>query len=110
MEKEKFDENKMKELIIEEREIIEDMSLLFKMFSDPTRLRILQILMNGKMNVCEIATALKMTQSAISHQLATLKMATLVKASKIGKEVFYQLSDDHVVKILHMGREHVLEE
>lgn len=109
MDEKRIDENKMKEIIVEEREIIEDMALLFKMFADPTRLRILQVLMNCKMNVCEIASALKMTQSAISHQLATLKMATLVKSSKNGKEVFYSLADDHVIKILHMGREHVLE-
>lgn len=103
------DENKLRTIVVEEDEVVEDMALLFKMFADPTRLRILHVLKNCDMNVCEIAAALEMTHSAISHQLATLKMANLVKSKKNGKEVFYSLADDHVNKILDMGREHVLE-
>ena len=93
-----------------ENETTQDMAVLFKMFADATRLKILQSLINTELNVCEIAYLLNMTHSAISHQLATLKMANLVKARKSGKEVYYYLSDEHVEMIIKMGKEHVMEE
>ena len=92
-----------------DNETIYDMSLLFKMFSDPTRIKILYALHEKSLNVCEISHLLNMTHSAISHQLATLKMANLVKGSKAGKEVYYSLIDEHVASILSIGKEHVLE-
>lgn len=88
---------------------ISDMALLFKMFADPTRLKIMQALLNEQLNVCEIAYLLNMTHSAISHQLSTLKMANLVKANKVGKEVYYSLSDEHVSQIISIGLKHTLE-
>lgn len=93
-----------------EDDAIYDMSLLFKMFADPTRIKILTVLKEGSLNVCEISFILKMTHSAISHQLATLKMANLVKGEKVGKEVYYSLIDDHVSSLLSIGLEHVMEE
>lgn len=81
----------------------------FKAFSDKTRLRILSALSFEELCVCDIATLLNMTQSAISHQLRFLKQARLVKSRKSGKTVFYSLCDDHIVTILAQGIEHVQE-
>ena len=100
---------KIKEVILLDNDTIYDMSLLYKMFADPTRIKILYALSEKSLNVCEISYLLKMTHSAISHQLATLKMANLVKGIKIGKEVYYSLIDEHVSSILSIGKEHVLE-
>lgn len=104
-----INDDKVKEVELLDNETIYDMSLLFKMFSDPTRIKILYALSEKDLNVCEISYLLDMTHSAISHQLATLKMANLVKGKKIGKEVYYSLIDDHVASILSIGKEHVLE-
>lgn len=100
---------KIEEIELLENETIYDMSLLFKMFSDPTRIKILYALHEKSLNVCEISYLLDMTHSAISHQLATLKMANLVKGVKVGKEVYYSLIDSHVASILSIGKEHVIE-
>lgn len=81
----------------------------FKAFSDKTRLRILSALSFEELCVCDIATLLNMTQSAISHQLRFLKQARLVKSRKSGKTVYYSLCDDHIVTILAQGIEHVQE-
>lgn len=90
-------------------DVTEQMSVLFKMFADSTRLKIMQVLLNNELNVCEIAYLLNMTHSAISHQLATLKMTNLVKSRKNGKEVYYSLSDEHVSSIIAIGKEHIME-
>ena len=90
--------------------VIEEMALLYKMFADSTRLKILSILQYCELNVCEIASLLNMTHSAISHQLATLKIVNLVKSRKNGKEVYYSLADSHIHSILAVGKEHVMEE
>jgi ArsR family transcriptional regulator len=82
---------------------------LFKIFSDPTRLRILQVLFRQELCVCDIAQALDMTQSAISHQLRILKQSHLVKFRREGKTIYYSLADSHVSTILAQGLEHVLE-
>ena len=100
---------KIKEVALLDNETIYDMSLLYKMFADPTRIKILYALSERSLNVCEISYLLKMTHSAISHQLATLKMANLVKGVKVGKEVYYSLIDEHVSLILSIGKEHVME-
>ena len=104
-----INDQKLKDIDLLEDDTIYDMSLLFKMFADPTRIKILYALSNKEMNVCEISYLLNMTHSAISHQLATLKMANLVKGVKAGKEVYYSLIDEHVSSILSIGKEHVLE-
>ena len=92
------DENKLYEL-----------ANLFKMFGDPTRAKILSCLQVRDMYVCEIAEALGMTVSAVSHQLRVLRGAKLVKGTKEGKEVKYSLDDDHVTKIMECGLAHVNE-
>lgn len=82
---------------------------LFKIFGDPTRLRILHVLSDRELCVCDIAEGLDMTQSAISHQLRVLKQSRLVKFRRDGKTIYYSLADDHVHTILAQGLEHVLE-
>ena len=86
-----------------------DLSELFKLFGDSTRIKILYCLFASEMCVCDIATLLEMSQSAISHQLAVLKRSKLVSARREGKTVFYALADDHVRTILNQGIEHVTE-
>ena len=95
---------------IDKVKIFDTMSRFFKTFADETRLKIICALDGvGSMCVCDIAVALQMTKSAISHQLRILRQSKLVKARKSGKEVFYSLADDHVVKIFEMAIEHVAE-
>ena len=86
-----------------------DMADLFKIFGDSTRIKILSLLFENELCVCDIATVLKMTQSAISHQLKILKTAKLVKSKKDGKTVFYSLADSHVHTIIAQGKEHLEE-
>ena len=85
------------------------MADLFKIFGDYTRIRILFVLFESEVCVCDLAQALDMTQSAISHQLKALKNARLVKSRRDGKTVFYSLADDHVKTIIDQGLEHILE-
>ena len=82
---------------------------LFKVFGDPTRIRILFVLFEAEVCVCDLARALNMTQSAVSHQLRILKQSRLVKNRREGKSVFYSLADDHVRTVSAQGREHILE-
>ena len=86
-----------------------DLTELFRIFGDSTRVRILYVLFEAEMCVCDIAALLGMTQSAISHQLRALKTVRLVKARREGKTVFYSLADDHVKTIINQGLEHVAE-
>ncbi len=86
-----------------------DLAELYKIFGDSTRIRILYVLTEEEMCVCDIAAALNMTVSAISHQLRILKNAKLVKYRRDGKRVLYAPDDDHVCKILSLGLEHVQE-
>lgn len=86
------------------------LSLLFKVFGDDTRVRILLSLLNKELCVCDISNLLNMTHSAISHQLKVLRDMDLVKTRKEGKEVYYSLGDSHVEVILNIGIEHIMEE
>ena len=86
-----------------------DLAELFKVFGDSTRIRILYLLFESEMCVCDIAQLLGMTQSAISHQLQTLKKSKLVKYRRQGKTVFYSLADAHVRAIIGQGMEHISE-
>ena len=89
-----------------EEEILYDLAELFKVFGDSTRIKILYVLFQSEMCVCDI---LNMSQSAISHQLRVLKQAQLVKYRREGKTVFYSLADAHVNTILNQGLEHIEE-
>lgn len=90
-----------------EEEMLYDLAELFKVFGDSTRIKILYVLLESEMCVCDIAELLNMTQSAISHQLRVLKQSSLVKFRREGKTVFYSLADAHVVTILNQGMDHV---
>ncbi len=92
-----------------EEDKLYDLAELFKVFGDSTRIRILYVLFEAELCVCDIAQTLNMTQSAISHQLKILKQSRLVKNRREGKQVFYSLADDHVRTIIDQGREHVEE-
>ncbi len=80
---------------------------LFKAFGDVTRIRILSALIISEMCVCDLAASLRMTQSAISHQLRVLKQEDLVKFRRDGKTVYYSLKDDHVKTIFQQGLKHI---
>ena len=86
-----------------------DLSELFKVFGDSTRIRILFVLFEEELCVCDIAKCLNMTQSAVSHQLKILKNSHLVKSRREGKQIMYALDDDHVRTIIAMGIEHIEE-
>ena len=86
-----------------------DLAELFKVFGDSTRIRILFVLFEAEVCVCDLAKELNMTQSAISHQLRILKANKLVNSRREGKSVFYSLADGHVRTIIAQGREHIEE-
>ena len=86
-----------------------DLAELFKVFGDSTRIKILYVLFESEMCVCDIARLLSMSQSAISHHLKLLKQSKLVNFRKEGKSVVYFLADDHVRTVLDQGMEHVQE-
>lgn len=88
-------------------EIIESLSKLFKVFGDPTRIKILWALNVHELCVLDICKVLGMTKSAVSHQLSTLKETKLVRARREGKEAYYSLEDEHVKEIFETGIIHV---
>lgn len=94
---------------MEALETVKNLSDLFKVLGDTTRLRILEVLTEGELAVGEIADQLQMTTSAISHQLRLLKSNKLVKNRRDGKNILYSLDDQHVLEILTIGLEHVKE-
>lgn len=96
------------ETMPEETELY-DLAELFKVFGDSTRIRILFVLFEAEVCVCDLAQVLNMTQSAISHQLRILKQNKLVKSRREGRSIFYSLADDHVRTIIAQGREHIEE-
>jgi len=99
---------KVEQVLPDEQELL-DLAEFFKVFGDSTRIKILYVLSQSEMCVCDIATLLQMGQSAISHQLRILKQMRLVKFRREGKTVFYSLSDNHIQTILAQGMEHVNE-
>ena len=90
-------------------ESLYDLAELYKVFGDSTRIKILYVLFEAEMCVCDIAALLGMTVSAISHQLRVLKSARLVRYRREGKTMFYALVDDHVRTILGQGMDHIME-
>lgn len=86
-----------------------DLAELFKVFGDSTRIRILFVLFEAEVCVCDLAEVLNMTQSAISHQLKILRQNKLVKSRREGKSIFYSLADEHVRTIIAQGCEHLEE-
>lgn len=89
--------------------LIADLSDMFKIFGDQTRVKILMALESGELCVCDIAAVMDMSQSAISHQLRVLKQSNIVKTRRQGKVVYYSISDDHVKEIFDIAIVHVQE-
>ena len=87
-----------------------DLAELFKTFGDSTRIRILFVLFEAEVCVCDLAETLHMTQSAISHQLKILKQNKLIKSRREGKSIFYSLADNHVKTIIAQGMDHIEED
>ena len=79
----------------------------FQALSDPTRVRLISALSQVELCVCDLAAVLGMTQSAVSHQLRSLRDLRLVKARKEGREVFYMLDDEHIRQLFQLGLDHV---
>ena len=105
-------EESLKERLLSELpelDIFHQMAQLYKTFGDATRLRIMYLLLQKEMIVCDIAACLNMTHSAISHQLAVLKSLNLVKYRKEGKQVKYSLADYHVSILIATAYEHISE-
>ncbi|MEE1356857.1 MAG: metalloregulator ArsR/SmtB family transcription factor [Clostridia bacterium] len=90
-------------------ETLLDLSEFFRVFGDSTRIKILYVLFESEMCVCDIARLVSMTQSAISHQLKILRQMRLIKSRRQGKTVFYSLADEHVRSIIFGGMEHISE-
>ncbi|OUQ81162.1 metalloregulator ArsR/SmtB family transcription factor [Flavonifractor sp. An100] len=95
--------------LLPQDEVLYDLAELFKIFGDSTRVKILYALLEGELCVCDIASLMEVTQSAVSHQLRVLKGSKLVKSRRKGKTVYYSLADEHVISILSQGMEHILE-
>lgn len=100
--------DKVKKNMPEVRDIL-SLSNFYKIMGDPTRIKILWILRDFELCVCDISEILNMNQSAISHQLKLLRITGLVKFRKEGKVVYYSLADDHVKDIFNIGLEHIKE-
>ncbi|WP_294374464.1 helix-turn-helix transcriptional regulator [uncultured Slackia sp.] len=92
-----------------DEELLYDLADLFKVFADTTRIKILYALMGRELSVSDLAEVIGATQSAVSHQLRTLKQAHLVKFQRDGKNVIYSLSDDHVYTMIAQGMTHICE-
>jgi len=104
-------EEKVEEIlkVMPEEEKIKELAEFYKVFGDATRVKILYVLLESEMCVCDLAAILKMTQSAISHQLRVLKQMKLVKNRRDGKTVYYSLADGHIQNIISQGMEHIME-
>jgi len=96
--------------VMPENSQFRNLSSLYKMFADPTRLKIMWALSKERMCVCDLAVLLGMTKSAVSHQLKSLRLTNLVHNQKEGKNVYYSLTDKHVLEMLKNGFEHSEEE
>ncbi|MBQ8296302.1 MAG: winged helix-turn-helix transcriptional regulator [Ruminococcus sp.] len=95
--------------VMPDEAVLYEAAELLKVFGDSTRIRIIFVLCQSEMCVCDIAKLLGMTQSAISHQLRVLKQARLVSSRRDGKTIYYSLADDHVKTIFYYAMEHVME-
>lgn len=100
--------NSVRKRILDEETLLL-MSDFYKALSDSTRMKIIDVLYEGELCVCDISVLINMTKSTTSHQLKYLKDMNLIKSRKKGKEVFYSLADKHVVEVFEISKEHILE-
>jgi ArsR family transcriptional regulator, lead/cadmium/zinc/bismuth-responsive transcriptional repressor len=80
---------------------------LFRAFSDTSRVRILSALIGGEMNISALAEAVGISESAVSHHMRGLRQMHIVKARRDGKEVYYQVDDEHIIAVFQQGINHV---
>lgn len=99
---------RLREVMLEQDQY-QELGTLFKMFADPTRLKILSLLFHEELCVCDMAQACEMTHSAVSHQLSVLRANRIIKYRREGKNVFYSLDDAHIQMIFDAGLAHILE-
>lgn len=92
-----------------EKEKVQDLADIFKLFADETRLRIICAILNTELCVCDLCELLDLNQSAVSHQLQLLRSSKLVKYRKEGKQVYYSLKDEHIESIIKMALAHIME-
>ncbi len=92
-----------------DEEMMQSLAEFYKIFGEPTRIKILCVLFQSELCVCDLAEVTGMTQSAVSHQLRVLKQMKLVKNRREGKTVYYSLADGHIQSILNQGMEHIAE-
>lgn len=92
-----------------DRKEMQDLSEIFKLFADETRLRIICAILNTELCVCDLCELLDLNQSAVSHQLQLLRSSKLVKYRKEGKQVYYSLQDEHIESIIKMALAHIME-
>lgn len=92
-----------------DRENLQDLSVMFKLLADETRLRIICAILNTELCVCDLCELLNLNQSAVSHQLQLLRSSKLVKYRKEGKQVYYSLKDKHIESIIKMALVHITE-
>ena len=97
---------KVREQMLEEKHL-STVSDFFKVLGDETRMKIIYALSRGELCVTDLAVALEMTQSAVSHQLKLLRMANQVKSRRDGKSIYYSLDDQHVIDILNEALTHI---
>jgi DNA-binding transcriptional ArsR family regulator len=90
-------------------ETAQSLAETFKVLGDPTRVRILDVLSRAELCVCDLASLVGMSESAVSHQLRLLRSMRLVRARRDGRMVFYALDDDHIVRLFNEGMRHVQE-
>jgi ArsR family transcriptional regulator, lead/cadmium/zinc/bismuth-responsive transcriptional repressor len=88
---------------------VQEIAATFSVLGDPTRVRILDALTGGELCVCDIATLVDISESAVSHQLRLLRGMRLVRARRAGRQVFYTLDDQHIVELLRLAVTHVQE-
>ena len=96
-------------LVMPDDEVLYELADLFRVFGDSSRIKILYALHDSELCVQDLANAVQLSQSAVSHQLRVLKSSKLVKFRREGKTVYYSLADEHVVRILSQGMEHIEE-
>ena len=99
---------KVKKRVLDEETLL-SMADFYKALSDSTRIKIIDVLYEGELCVCDISVLINMTKSATSHQLRYLKEMNLIKSRKQGKEMFYSLADSHIIKVFEISKSHVLE-
>lgn len=86
---------------------VEHLAQLFRTLGDPSRIKILSLLMRSEMNVVSLAEAVGISEPAVSHHLRGLRQMRIARGRRQGREVFYSLDDEHVAELLRMGWEHV---